>query len=139
MQSSRFYIKRFPPPNVVRRKLSSIKGRKLVFRGEVFLYVPEARELFFRIREPYYSCGKRYGWNPPIGFGINDKALNFAVKNNLKICVFVGDRTDRYYVTEAFKWKRFAEKHGSIETHGNAKIYIIQFSDGNFTTVPTEP
>jgi len=123
------------PPNIVKRKLSSIKGRKLVFKGETFLYIPKTKELFFHIREPYYSSGKRYGWNPPIGLGINEAALNFAVKNNLRICVFVGSTRDRYYATEAHKWKRFAERHKSIEKHGSTKIYIMQFSNNIFNTI----
>jgi len=77
-------------PNIIKRRKETIRGKRLIFRGEQFLYIPETKELFFRIRDPYYSCGKRYGWNPPIGLGINTNALQFAIKNNLHLCVFVG-------------------------------------------------
>jgi len=123
------------PPNVVKRKIGTIKGKELIFRGERFLYIPETKELFFHIREPYYSCGKRYGWNPPIGLGINENALKFAVKNKLRICVFIGTAKDRYYAIDAYKWKRFAEKHQSIEKHGSTQVYIVQFSKTLFNTV----
>jgi len=122
-------------PNIVKRKKETIKGKLLIFRGEQFLYIPEARELFLWIREPYYSCGKRYGWNPPIGLGINEEALNFAVKKNLRLCIFVGNTKDRYYTIEAYKWKKFSERHKSIERHRKTQIYIIQFSKDLFNTV----
>ena len=125
-------------PNIVRRKKSEIKGRLLKFRGENFLYSSETREIFFRIQEPYYSAGKKYGWNPPIGLGINEDALNFAVKKNLRIGVFVGNTKDRYYSIPAYKWRRFALKHNSIEEHGSTKIYIAQFSDSLFNTIYVE-
>jgi len=123
------------PPNIIKRKQSTIKGRKMVFRGETFLYIPETKELFFKIREPYYSCGKIYGWTPPIGLGINADALEFAVKKNLRLCVFVGTVKDRYYLIDACKWKKFAEKYDSIEKHRSTQIYIIQFSKKHFNTI----
>jgi len=125
-------------PNIIKRRKETIRGKRLIFRGEQFLYIPETKELFFRIRDPYYSCGKRYGWNPPIGLGINTNALQFAIKNNLHLCVFVGTTKDRYYTIDPYKWKRFSEKHRSIEKHGTTQIYIVQFSKNLFNTIFVE-
>ena len=122
-------------PNIVRRKKSEIKGKLLKFRGENFLYSSDSKEMFFKIEEPYYSAGKKYGWNPPIGLGINEDALNFAVRQNLRIGVFVKDTVDRYYSIPAYRWKAFAEKHNSIERHGETRIYVVQFSDSLFNTI----
>ena len=117
----------------VKRNLKGLKGYNRVFAGEIFL--EHGKELFFRIEEPYYSAGKRYGWTPPISLGINEQALFYAKRKKLKLCVFVGDGKDRYYEADPDTWIRFARQHNSIEKHGNTRLYIMQFSPKYFRTV----
>jgi len=117
----------------VKRNLKGLKGYKRNFAGETFL--EHRKELFFRIIEPYYSAGKRYGWNPSIGLGINEQALFYAKRKKLKLCVFIGNKKDRYYEADPETWIRFARQHNSIEKHGNTRLYVIQFSPEYFRTV----
>jgi len=117
------------------RTKKSIRGILWRISGELFLYNPRENAVFFRIREPYYSSGKKYGWNPPIGLGINKTVLMRTREKNSKICVFVGNKKDRYYQTDSRTWIKFAEEHGSIEVHKNTVIYIIQFSPKYFKTI----
>jgi len=119
----------------VKRDIRGLKGYKYVFAGEIFLYNKNENALFFKIDKPYYSAGKHYGWNPPIGLGICKQALIFALRKKAKLCVFIGNRNDRYYETTAERWYNFSKKHNSIEQHGKTTIYIIQFSRENFNTI----
>lgn len=129
-----------------------LRGRFRTMMRQRFFYCPGRNEAWIRIREPYYSAGKRYQWpGSPISFGLNIDILNFAVERNAWVCVFTpktrkGDQPkpepfskenppDRYYKTKAKDWKAFAEQWKSIEKRGIAVLYIFQWNRTNFHTV----
>jgi len=112
------------------------KYTKLHFAGETFSYDNESNRLYVLIREPYYSAGKQFGWaGSPVGLGINEYALEFAIKNRASIRVFVGNTKDRVYETDAEHWRKFALGHNAIETRGSTTLYVIQWSRENFKTI----
>ena len=111
-------------------------GKFVRFMRQTFYYAADRKELFFRIRVPYYSAGKQYHWpGSCVGLGLNKEALYFALRMGAKIGVFVEDKKDRYYQARPSDWKAFADKWGSIELHGTALIYVLQWGEEHFRTV----
>lgn len=70
---------------------------QIFYQGQYFLY--------WRIRNPYYTAGKKYGWqdNSP-GIGINESALRHAKFNKLQVRTFIGAVDHKCYEADPLKW-----------------------------------
>jgi hypothetical protein len=114
----------------------AMKWQKIIFAGEEFEFEPEQKILKIHIKEPFYSAGKKFGWgHPVVGFSINYDALMFAVSHNCKIWVKVGDKP-KVYETDAKSWLEFVRQFKSIDNHTGIALYVMQWSDKHFKTLP---
>lgn len=109
----------------------------LVFCNETF--VEDQKRLFIVLDAPYYTAGRKYGFNPPIGVGINREALNYATKKRMSICVVLRNKQDRYYQAAAFRLLNFAASRQSYEKHKQAILAIVPLNEKYFTTFIDEP
>lgn len=91
------------------------------------------RTLYLWLRKgPFYSAGKKYGWDPPVpGLGVNLDILKYASKNDLKLRVFVGDKLDRCYETHPNMFLGFGEPKVEKGMH----LRILPWSTIYFVTV----
>lgn len=109
---------------------------KLTIRGETFFFDAANKILQFTIREPFFSAGKQFGWlGQTIGLGINEDALNFALKHNCKLRVKVGDINNRVYEVDPAEWMQFAYKTKSIMVKGSTKLLIAQWTPALFKSL----
>jgi hypothetical protein len=104
--------------------------RILSFHGEVFTHDLEDSSLKFHIREPFFSAGKRFGWSgSSCGLGLNQQALDYAKKWNLKIIVTVHGKR---YVTH---WKTWLSNGRTWKLENGVSVLVLQWCSNFFVTL----
>lgn len=96
-------------------------------------------EIRLFIREPFWTAGKQYDFNPPVGFGINVGVVNYAQETKRKIIVFLnfeGKVYKQVYMPDEIM--EFANRHGSIEKRGEVNLFIIQWKKNGSQLVEWE-
>jgi len=84
--------------------------------------------LYTQLDTPFYSAGKKYGWDGnTVGLGLAKEILDYAQMNNLTIYIQIGENPVWFYIT-AKEWANFVDEYNSIWTKDNKEICIIQWS-----------
>lgn len=108
----------------------------LVFQNERF--IEDQKRLFIVLDEPYYTAGRKYGFKPLIGAGINRTALSYATNHRMSICIILRNNLDRYYQALAYRLLSFAVSKQSYEKHKQSTLCIVPLNEEYFTTFKDE-
>jgi hypothetical protein len=100
--------------------------------GEEIEYDESEGILYLHIREPYYTAGRRFGWNGTmIGIGISYDILNFATKKRLALIQITVGNGKKQYQIETIK---YTESHSRMHKKGTLLI-LVPWDDKHFETV----
>lgn len=106
--------------------------RTINFENQEAIWDEERGILYTHITESFHSAGNTYGWQgDPAGVGLNDKIIEFSVKQFATIIMTIGtDQTPLY--TEGYKWRDFCVQHNSFyiknTDKGKITLFVIQLS-----------
>lgn len=101
---------------------------KITLDSQEIEFHESTRLIFLHIDEPFYTAGKMFAWEGnALGIGINEKIMDFAIKNNARICVTVANNPDLYIKT-AVKLKKFCDEKKSLYSTKGTKLYVIQWA-----------
>ena len=103
------------------------------FSNETFIFDTDALTLYYELKEPFWTAGKKFGWlGTTAGIGINEKALDFADRNNASVHVLI---CGKLYRALPKTWKNFADKYKSFHPAGSVVIVVMQWTKPYFERV----
>lgn len=85
-------------------------------------------EIRLFIKEPFWTAGRQYDFNPQIGFGINVGIINYAQDTKRKIVIYLNFEGKVYkqtYLPEEII--EFVNRYNSIERRGEVNLFIVQW------------
>jgi hypothetical protein len=89
----------------------------------------ESNILYITLKEPFYSAGKKFGWDGnTVGLGVAKDIIKYAKEHNLMLAVKVGN--GNWYYTTPIKWLSFVAKYNSVwKTKEGKEIYLVRWSE----------
>ena len=73
---------------------------EIIIDGQKIIHVPDTKAVYIDIREPFFSAGKKLGWEEKCpGLGINQKIIDFVLKTKSRLVINVLSAGVKYWIS----------------------------------------
>ena len=102
---------------------------KLTIGDQQVIWNKEKNLFIIHILEPFYNAGRMYEWEDnPVGIGISEKIVRFAMEEQAKIAVHVGNNSTLYYITPK-QILDFCTRYKSYYKIKNNRLLVTRWSE----------